>query len=65
MEVIMAASLLESSYKDLKKDTQNFIQDEEEPQDLSLWMILKNWQNLPIELKPLPSILKIRFSKKQ
>jgi hypothetical protein len=33
MEVIMAASLLESSYKDLKKDTQNFIQDEEEPQD--------------------------------
>ena len=33
MEEIMVASLLEASDKDLEEDTQDFIQDEEEPRD--------------------------------
>jgi hypothetical protein len=61
----MAASLLELPIKISKKTPKISSKTKKNHKILSLWMILKNWQNLPIELKPLPSILKIRFSKKQ
>ena len=61
MEEIMVVSLLEASDKDLKEDTQDFIQYEEEPWDP---FPLDETQEPPkpsIVLRPLPLGLKYTF----
>ena len=61
MKEIMVASLLEASDKHLKEDAQEFIQDEEEPQDPFPLDETQEPPKPPIVLKPLPSGLKYAF----